>query len=65
MGDTVNMASRLERIAPSGRILISEKTMKKADLSIPDAFMRREKLRGRDVEDTIYEVPGVDFGRVP
>ncbi len=56
IGDTVNIASRLETIAPAGGIVISEETMKKAGLSIPQKYMRKEKLRGRDVEDTIYEI---------
>ncbi len=56
IGDTINMASRLEHIAPAGGVLISEETMKKAGLSIPQKYARKEKLRGRDVEDTIYEV---------
>jgi class 3 adenylate cyclase len=56
IGDTVNIASRLETIAPAGGILVSEETIRKAGLSIPEKYMRREKLRGRDAEDTIYEV---------
>jgi adenylate cyclase len=56
IGDTVNMASRLEGIAPAGGIIVSEESLKKAGFSVPPAHMRRERLRGRDVEDTVYEV---------
>ncbi len=56
IGDTVNMASRLESIAPAGGILASEETLKKAGISVPQEFMRKEKLRGRDAEDTVFEI---------
>jgi adenylate cyclase len=56
IGDTVNMASRLEGLAPAGGIIVSEESLRKASLSVPERYRRREKLRGRDVEDTIYEV---------
>jgi class 3 adenylate cyclase len=56
IGDTVNMASRLEGIAPAGGIIVSEESLKKAGISVPPVHMRRERLRGRDVEDTLYEV---------
>jgi class 3 adenylate cyclase len=56
IGDTVNIASRLETIAPAGGIMVSDFTLRKAGITIPEKYMRRERLRGRDVEDTVYEV---------
>ncbi|RPJ07193.1 MAG: adenylate/guanylate cyclase domain-containing protein [Spirochaetaceae bacterium] len=56
IGDTVNIASRLETIASAGGIMVSDFTLRRAGIRIPEKFMRRERLRGRDVEDTVYEV---------
>ncbi|HOV64980.1 MAG TPA: adenylate/guanylate cyclase domain-containing protein, partial [Spirochaetia bacterium] len=56
IGDTVNMASRLEEIAEAGGILISEETMKAAGLSIPQEYQDCVQLRGRDVQDSVYNV---------
>jgi len=56
IGDTVNIASRLEHIAPPGGIIASQETLTKAGITIPERFRRREKLRGRDTEDIVYEI---------
>jgi adenylate cyclase len=56
IGDPVNMASRLQTVAPPGGIVISEETRAKAGFEIPDSHKRNLKLRGRDQEETVYSV---------
>ena len=48
IGDTVNIASRLESIASPGGIIISEETREKASITAADDEKMEVDLRGRD-----------------
>jgi len=56
IGDTVNIAARLESIARSGQIVISENTMQALDETFSLKPLGTEKLKGKNVNLRIAEV---------
>jgi class 3 adenylate cyclase len=56
IGDTVNVAKRIEEQTTSGQILIGERTHQLASPEIYRTEKSRIKLRGREKEATIYQV---------
>jgi class 3 adenylate cyclase/tetratricopeptide (TPR) repeat protein/tRNA A37 threonylcarbamoyladenosine biosynthesis protein TsaE len=59
MGDTVNLASRLEHAAPIGGILISDSTYNLAKGIIDVNSLEPIKVKGKSELITVYEVVGV------
>ena len=56
IGDTVNIASGLERIAGSGKIYIGETTYKKIKDKFPVSPVGTQKVKGKIIEVDVYEV---------
>ncbi len=56
IGSTVNLAAQLESSSKEGDILISENTMRKAGLSVPEQYKRNIKLKGSDSQGVVYQV---------
>jgi adenylate cyclase len=56
IGSTVNLAAQLESSSKEGDILISETTMRKAGLSVPEQYKRRIQLKGSDSQGVVYQV---------
>ncbi len=56
IGSTVNLAARLETNSREGDILISEDTLRKAGLQVPEQYKRNIKLKGSDSHGTFYQV---------
>lgn len=64
LGDTVNVASRLEGIASRGEILVSDETRKLAGPAFTYGAPRRSRLKGRVDEVTVWPLIGRKQARV-
>ncbi len=60
IGDTVNIAQRLEEMAEPGHTLISEMTCQRITIPIQVEHIGRHLLRGRQEETAIYDLIGLD-----
>ena len=56
IGDTINTAARVESIAKSGQIIITENTVQVLDESVQVRQLGTEKLKGKNVNLRFYEV---------
>ncbi len=56
VGDTVNMAARIEGLTKDGEILISQEVYEKLEGAIPARSWQTVTLRGSDREHRLYEV---------
>jgi class 3 adenylate cyclase len=56
VGDAVNVAERIEKLAWGGQILISEATLREVERRASVQFYGVRVLRGREQETTIYEL---------
>jgi len=59
IGDSVNLASRLESYAKPGQILIAEHTYDIVKDAVEARSLGRLKVRGKEEELEVYEVLGV------
>jgi adenylate cyclase len=59
IGDSVNLASRLESYAKPGQILIAEHTYVRVREAVEARPLGRMKLRGKEEEVEVYEVTGI------
>ena len=62
VGDTVNLASRLETMAEPGHILISEATYRLAEGSVQAAFAGEREVKGKALPQRVYDLEGVTGG---
>jgi class 3 adenylate cyclase/tetratricopeptide (TPR) repeat protein len=60
MGDTVNIASRLEENANTGEILVSERTYKTAEPTFKFKRLASMKVKGKKDPIEVYKVLGVE-----
>lgn len=60
IGDTVNVAQRLEEMAEPGHTLISEATCQQIAIPVQVELIGRHMLRGRQEETAIYDLLGLD-----
>jgi adenylate cyclase len=56
IGDSVNLASRLESHSEAGQILISEQTYLKVQAAVEARSLGRIRVKGKEDEIGIYEV---------
>jgi HD-GYP domain-containing protein (c-di-GMP phosphodiesterase class II) len=56
IGDTVNIASRIEELAGPGQILVSEELLEPIRNFVRSRFVGEERLRGRSASVRIYEL---------
>ncbi|GAI49045.1 unnamed protein product, partial [marine sediment metagenome] len=54
IGDTVNLASRLQVIAPTGEIMIGERTYQKIKANFTFAYPHKLKIKGKKDLITAY-----------
>jgi len=59
IGDTVNLASRLQGIAPTGKIVIGERTYKKIKKKFICDLPRKLKIKGKKDLVTAYKLKGI------
>jgi adenylate cyclase len=59
IGDSVNLASRLESNSKAGQILISESTYFKVQAAVEARSLGRVKVKGKEEEIGVYEVIGM------
>ncbi len=59
IGDSVNLASRLESNSQAGQILISEQTYLKVQAAVKARSLGRIKVKGKEEEIGVYEVIGM------
>jgi adenylate cyclase len=59
IGDSVNLASRLESNSKAGQILISEQTYMKVQAAVDARSLGRIKVKGKEDEIGVYEVVGM------
>jgi len=59
IGDSVNLASRLESNSKAGQILISEQTYRKVQAAVEARSLGRIKVKGKEDEIGVYEVIGM------
>lgn len=60
MGDVVNMASRLQDVAPAGSVLVGEETRKLCSPAISFSEFDAVQLRGRGGRTRVWRAVGVD-----
>jgi adenylate cyclase len=56
IGDSVNLASRLESHSDAGQILISEQTYLKVQAAVEARSLGRIRVKGKEDEIGVYEV---------
>lgn len=59
LGDTVNLASRMESIAEPGSVYISEATHSLAGPYIESAFVGEKQVKGKSEPQKVYRVDGI------
>jgi adenylate cyclase len=59
IGDSVNLAARLESNSKAGQILISEQTYRKVQAAVEARSLGRIKVKGKEDEIGVYEVIGM------
>lgn len=62
VGDTVNMASRLETAAEPGTVLISEPTYKLVEGRVESAFAGERQFKGKAEAQRVYRLVGLKSG---
>jgi adenylate cyclase len=60
VGDSVNLAARLESCAGPGQILVSAETYARLDGAVPGRPLGRFTVKGRDEPVAVWELLGVD-----
>jgi class 3 adenylate cyclase/uncharacterized membrane protein affecting hemolysin expression len=60
IGDSVNLAARLESIAKPGQILISQQTLAMVDDRVQAKAMGAVRVKGKEEEVEVYEVIGLN-----
>jgi class 3 adenylate cyclase len=63
IGDAVNVAHRLEKLAPAGEILVSEAIQRRVRGSVPMRFEGERQLSGREEPVHVYAVDGSGTSR--
>ncbi len=56
IGDTVNTAARLESVAPPGEVLVSERTLGRTAISVPESYRITEMVKGKDEPLVAYNI---------
>lgn len=56
IGDTVNLAKRIQEITPGGKVLISQTVYEIVKNEIEAVFYQRIKVKGREQPEAIYEL---------
>jgi len=59
VGDTVNLASRLESMAKPGTILISEVTHRLVDAYVDSTYVGEQKVKGKSTPQRCYRLHGM------
>jgi adenylate cyclase len=59
VGDSVNLAARLESIAKPGQVLISQRTYQKVEGLVDVRPLGTVKVRGKEEQVEVYEVLGL------
>ncbi len=59
IGDSVNLAARLESIAKPGQVLISQRTLDMVDDHVQAKAMGAIRVKGKEEEVEVYEVIGL------
>ena len=59
IGDTVNVAKRLQEIARPGQILIGETTYQHVRIRVAVKRMEAAQLKGRDSAENVYQIVGL------
>src|SRR5215211_3135364 len=59
LGDTVNVASRLQKLAPPGGVVLGDMTARQVEGCFDMAELGEKELRGRDAPVRTYRVDGV------
>ena len=65
LGDTVNIAARLEGVAKPGQIVIGPATAALVDEVIDVNSLGKVNLKGRDEPVEVFEVPDQEVGLAP
>lgn len=65
IGDTVNIAARLEAAAAPGQILITETVYERIQESVKTSFMGSMQFKGKTKEIPVYQVNQITGSRLP